>query len=60
MASLRSSPSKGARLVGVLGSAASFGSERSFKSEADATEDAAAFRQVSRAIVCARRSESQC
>jgi hypothetical protein len=46
-ASLRSSPSKGAHLSGVLGSGASFGSERSFKSEADATEDAAAFRQVS-------------
>lgn len=46
-ASLRSSPSKGAHLSGLpSGSAASFGSERSFKSEADATKDAAAFRQV--------------
>jgi hypothetical protein len=51
--SLRSSPSKGAHLSGVLGSAASFGSERSFKSEADATEDAAAFRQVSDSAACA-------
>lgn len=33
------------------GSAASFGSERSFKSEADATEDAAAFRQVGLPLV---------
>lgn len=45
-ASLRSSPSKGAALTGIPGSAASFGSERSFKSEADATEAAASFRQV--------------